>query len=53
MKSIGISDEIYQRLLNAKHIFEKQEGRILSYDEIIKKLLNNNFGTKIESDTLS
>lgn len=45
MKSIGLSDEVYIDLLNVKHGFEKQEGRVISYDEIIKKLIdkNNNY----------
>lgn len=41
-KTIGISDEVYIELLNAKHDFEKREGRVISYDEIIKKLIDNN-----------
>lgn len=46
MKSIGISDDVYLELLSVKHAFEKEEGRVISYDEIIKKLIdkNNNSG---------
>jgi len=42
MKSIGLSDDVYLELLNVKHDFEKQEGRVISYDEIIKKLIDKN-----------
>lgn len=42
MKSIGISDDVYLELLNEKHKFEKEEGRVISYDEIIEKLINKN-----------
>ena len=44
MKSIGISDDVYLDLLQVKHNFEKQEGRVISYDEIIKKLIKRNGG---------
>jgi len=43
-KTIGISDEVYLELLQAKHDFEKKEGRVISYDEIIKKLIDKNNG---------
>lgn len=45
MKSIGLSDDVYIELLSVKHEFEKQEGRVIAYDEIIKKLIdkNNNY----------
>jgi len=39
MKSIGLSDEVYIELLHVKHDFEKRENRVLSYDEIVKKLI--------------
>lgn len=44
MKSIGLSDGVYIELLDVKHSFEKQEGRVISYDEIIKKLIYKNNG---------
>jgi len=40
-KTIGISEEVYIELLKKKHDFEKQENRVISYDEIIKKLIKN------------
>jgi len=42
MKSIGLSDDVYIELLDVKHNFEKAEGRVISYDEIIKKLIARN-----------
>jgi len=39
LKSIGLSDDVYVELLHTKHEFEKREGGILSYDEIIKRLI--------------
>ena len=39
MKSVGLSDEVYEQLLWAKHVFEKEENRVISYDEIIFKLI--------------
>jgi predicted CopG family antitoxin len=42
MKSIGISDDVYLELLEVKHEFEKKEGRVISYDEVIKKLITLN-----------
>lgn len=42
MKSIGLSDDVYLDLLSVKHEYEKKEGRVISYDEIIKKLIENN-----------
>lgn len=44
MKSIGLSDKSYIELLEIKHDFEKKEGRVISYDEIIKKLIDKNNG---------
>ena len=40
MKSIGISDEVYEQLLNTKHVFEKQKGVVLSFDKIIRMLID-------------
>jgi len=40
MKSIGISDEVYEQLLNTKHMFEKQKGVVLSFDKIIDILID-------------
>lgn len=42
MKSIGLSDEVYTDLLNVKHQYESKEGRVLSYDEIVKRLISMN-----------
>ena len=49
MKSIGLSDEVYEQLLHTKHVFEKQEGRVISFDDIIKKLINKNGGNGANS----
>ena len=46
MKSIGLSINVYRELLQVKHDFEKQEGRVISYDEIIKKLIDKNNGER-------
>lgn len=48
LKSIGLSEDVYLNLLQTKHNFEKREGRVISYDEIIKKLiaLNGNNQSK-------
>ena len=46
MKSVGLSDEVYSQLLLTKHNFERQEGRVVSYDEVIRKLIFNNNGNK-------
>lgn len=46
-RSIGLTPEVYLELLNTKHDFEKKEGKVLSYDEIIKRLIEiskENFG---------
>jgi len=49
MKSIGISDDVYVDLLRVKHDFEKEAGEVLSYDKIIKKLIEKNGGENIGS----
>ena len=41
MKSIGLSDEVYEQLLWVKHEYEKKDNRVISYDEIIFKLIQN------------
>ena len=46
MKSIGLSDEVYLNLLDAKHKFESKEGRFISYDGVIKRLIENKNGNK-------
>ena len=48
MKSIGLSDEVYLELLHVKHEYEKQAGEVLSYDKIIKKLIDKNNGGEDE-----
>ena len=39
MKSIGLSDEVYGQLLTTKHKYEQKEGRVISYDEVVKRLI--------------
>jgi predicted CopG family antitoxin len=39
MKSIGLSDEVYQDLLRVKHLVEEKQHRVISYDEIIFMLI--------------
>ena len=39
MKSIGLSNEVYTKLLAVKHKLENKEERIISYDEVINKLI--------------
>jgi len=39
MKSIGISENVYKELLQVKHLMEKQESRVISYDEVIFQLI--------------
>lgn len=39
MKSIGISENVYKELLLVKHLMEKQESRVISYDEVIFQLI--------------
>lgn len=40
MKSIGLSDEVYFKLLEIKHKHEKDRKEVLSYDKIIQILIN-------------
>ena len=42
MKSIGLSDEVYELLLHIKHNFEKEVGEVMSYDKVIRKLIGEN-----------
>lgn len=46
MKSIGLSNKVYQKLLNAKHGFEKTQGRVVSYDDTIDLLLEESKNMK-------
>lgn len=39
MKSIGISEKVYQQLLWVKHEMEKKEKKVISYDKVILKLI--------------
>ena len=39
MKSIGLSDEVYTKLLNTKHQMETKEDRAVSFDKAIDKLI--------------
>lgn len=39
MKSVGLSDEVYDSLLEKKHEIERKEGKVLSYNTIIKRML--------------
>jgi len=39
MKTIGISEEVYQSLLGVKHVFEKKRGKCFSFDEVIHSLI--------------
>lgn len=41
MKLIGLSDEVYKQLLWVKHEYEKKDNKVLSYDKIIFKLIQN------------
>ena len=41
MKSIGLSDEVYFKLLETKHKYEKQRREVLSYDKIIQILIGD------------
>ena len=38
MKSVGISENVYTKLLKIKHLMETKEDRVISYDEVINKL---------------
>jgi len=40
MKSIGLSDEVYFKLLETKHKHERNRKEVLSYDKIIQILIN-------------
>ena len=42
MKSVGLSDEVYELLLHIKHNFEKEIGEVMSYDKVIRKLIGEN-----------
>ena len=42
MKSIGLSDEVYEQLLHIKHMFEKEVGEVMSYDKVIRRLIGEN-----------
>jgi len=42
MKSIGLSEETYTKLLNVKHRLEKQQDRVISYDKLINTLIGEN-----------
>jgi len=50
VKSIGISDDVYLDLLHTKHEFEKREGRVISYDEIVKRLIALNGNDQSKED---
>lgn len=39
MKSIGLSDVVYYKLLNYKHKVEKENGGVISFDKIIESLI--------------
>lgn len=45
MKSIGLSDEVYEQLLYVKHKFEKEVGEVMSYDKVIRKLIGEEHGS--------
>lgn len=49
-KSIGLSPDTYEMLLHKKHDFEKDAGTFLSFDEVVKKLIElaNGGGIEIE-----
>ena len=39
MKTIGLSTQVYEQLLWAKHLMEKEEKKVMSFDEVIFKLI--------------
>jgi len=39
MKSIGLSDEVYELLLRYKHTLERARGEVISYDRVIRYML--------------
>jgi len=44
MKSIGLSEGVYEQLLLIKHEMEREESRVISYDEVIFKLIHRRNG---------
>jgi hypothetical protein len=44
MKSIGLSDEVYELLLHVKHTLERARGEVMSYDKVIRSLIEYNSG---------
>jgi len=46
MKNIALSDDVYLELLHVKHRFEKEIGEVISYDKIVKKLIDLANGVK-------
>lgn len=44
MNSIGLNREVYLKLLNVKHDFEKSEGQCISFNDIVEKLIDKNNG---------
>ena len=44
MKSVGLSNEVYEQFLEVKHDYEKKENRVISFDETLKNLIEKNNG---------
>jgi len=44
MKSIGLSKAVYLKLQNVKHGFESEEGRSISFNDTVDKLIDKNNG---------
>jgi len=42
MKSVGLNDEIYQKLLRARQVLEKKLGRVISFEYTIGYLIDEN-----------
>ena len=39
MRSIGLSENTYTKLLTVKHNLEKEQDRVISYDEVINTII--------------
>jgi predicted CopG family antitoxin len=42
MKSVGLSDGVYEKFLGVKHDYETKENRVISFDEVLEKLIEKN-----------
>jgi len=50
MKSIGLSDEVYQQLIKIKHKYETKQKNILSFDKIIQILISGDNNERRKKD---